>query len=509
LLVSLGGLGYKAITSADDLNTLSKQTGISTAELQKMQYASDLVDVSLDDITGALKKMKGNMDGHAESWERIGVSTMNADGSMRDATEVFKDVLKGLSQIENETERDQIAMDLFGKSADSLAGIIDDGGAALEEYGQKAEEMGMILSQDTLDSLNATNDTIDETKMALAGAFAQLGATVATVLVPLIQKASSLIQTIADKLGKLSPEQLKVIGTIAAVVAAIAPLLGVLGKVISTVGTIMTFAPKIVGALTAINPAVLAVIAVIGALVAAGVWLYNNWDLVIEWAGKLKDKVVAAWESVKAGISNAANAIKGAVDNMKSKVTAAWENVKSAATSVKDNVVNAFNNLRDKIGNVVSGITGKIDALKSMFDSAREHMRGVIDKIKNMFNFEWTIPKIKLPHLKITGKLDLFADPPKIPSVSIDWYRKAYDNPLMFTSPTVLPTASGLKGFGDGHGAEIVMGLDKLRELVGAQEAQPVIINVYPTEGMDVNQLAEKIQARFVALEQQRSLAYA
>ena len=55
-------LGYSAVQSADDLNTLSKQTGISTDELQKMQYASDLVDVSLEDITGALRKMKPKMD---------------------------------------------------------------------------------------------------------------------------------------------------------------------------------------------------------------------------------------------------------------------------------------------------------------------------------------------------------------------------------------------------------------------------------------------------------------
>ena len=75
LVAGLGALGYKAITSADELNTLSKQTGISTDELQKMSYASDLVDVSIDDIVGSMKKMKVNMDSNSKSvqaaWQQL------------------------------------------------------------------------------------------------------------------------------------------------------------------------------------------------------------------------------------------------------------------------------------------------------------------------------------------------------------------------------------------------------------------------------------------------------
>ena len=128
VLAGIGTLAYKSVTAADDLNTLAKQTGISTDELQKMQYAADLVDVSVEDITGALRKMKPKMDDSNETFAKLGVSVKDADGNLRDATDVFYDSLKALQGISNETERDQIAMELFGKGADSLAGIIDDGG---------------------------------------------------------------------------------------------------------------------------------------------------------------------------------------------------------------------------------------------------------------------------------------------------------------------------------------------------------------------------------------------
>lgn len=450
-------LGYDSVTSADDLNTLAKQTGFSTEELQKMQYAADLIDVSVDDITGALRKFKGKVDPANKSLEALGVSTTNADGSLRDVTDVFYDAIEALSKIENETERDQAAMDLFGKSADSLAGIIDDGGASLKALGDEASNLGLILDQDTLDSLNATNDTIDTMKATITSAMTVIGAQGVPVVQPLLEKAGELITNVAQKLSELNPETMETILAVVGIAAALAPVIMIGGQLISGLGSIVTAVGAVVGVLG--GPLTIA----IALIIAAGVLLYKNWDKV-----------------------------KGVAEDLAKRVKTSWDNIKTEVTKA------------------IEAVQEKIESFKEKFETLKEKVVGVWDTIKGIMEGDIKFPHIPMPHFSIWPPGWKFSDllQGSIPSLSIDWYKKAYDNPVMFTSPTVMATPGGLKGFGDGHGAEIVMSLDKLRDMVG-QSSSGVVINVYASEGQDINSLADKIQDRFVTLAKQRMLAYA
>ncbi len=589
---ALGGallkLGYDAVTGADDLNTLSKQTGISTDELQKFQYASALIDVSIEDMTGALKKLKPKITEDNKALAELGVSTTNADGSMRGATDVFFDAVEALSKIDNETERDQKAMELFGKSADSLAGIIDDGGKALKELGKEAEDLGIILDGDTLDALNETNDTIDKMKGLVKGSLGQLGATIAKVVAPAVEKLSKKIGEWTDKLKKLTPKQAETILKIAGAVAAIAPALIAIGKIVKGVGSVISILGSVIGVLG--GPLTVA----IAAAIAAGVLLYKNWDTIKAFAismkegvanawnemktrvvnsannlksavvtawntvktsvttatdslktsvvnsfNNLKTAVVNAWNAVKTSVVNTANSVKssvstawesmkssvvGSVSNLKDAVVSGWNNLKSAVTSaaysVKDAVVGAWNNLKNS---AISTVSGMVSSIKSLFSfdfhlpelklpswsDIHARLSTIISNIKSLFNFDWSLPHIKVPHFSVQGGKAPYGlgGQGYLPSINVSWYRRAYDNPMLFTAPTVMATPTGYKGFGDGHGAEIVLGLNKLQELVGG--AGDVVINVYAQPGMDVNQLADAIQARFVAQNKQRRLAHA
>ena len=290
VVASLGGMALNAAATADELNTLAKQSGLSTEEIQKFRYAEEMVDVSSESIIGALAKVKKDMSSMsattAEAFEQIGVSVTNADGSLRDANSVFYETLEGLSKVEDETQRDILAMQIFGKSADSLAGIIDDGGAALKMYGEEAAGAGLILSQDTLDGLNAVNDKIDTMKATITASIATTGAKAMEVLEPLFSFAIEKIGAVLEWIGALDEGQLKLILTIGAVVASISPLAGAISNVSGAVEGVMKYGPKILDFVDA-NP-----VAIIAAAVAAlAMLIYKNWDKIQPILVAIKDKV--------------------------------------------------------------------------------------------------------------------------------------------------------------------------------------------------------------------------
>lgn len=472
-------LGYDSVKTADDLNTMAKQTGVTTDELQKMQYASDLVDVSVEDITGAMTKLKKKIDPNNKALQELGVSVTNTDGTLRNTTDVFYDTVAALSQIENETERDQAAMELFGRGADSLAGIIDDGGAALRAYGEEAQNMGLILDQDTLDSLSATNDMIDQMKATVLATFAEVGADVATVLQPALQTAADFIGGITEKLRELTPEQTEMILKIIGIVAAVAPMLIVLGKVISIGGKLVSAIGAIVGALG--GPLTIA----IAAIIAIGVLLWKNWDTIKEKATAVKNWVVDKWNGIKEGMNNAIGAVKQFTSERLGAIKQAYQDagggikgvISGAMTAVKQYFRDAFNVLNQltggKLGEIKQKFTDKFNAIK-------EFVKGVIEKIKGFFSFNIELPHIKLPHFSIQPSGWKLGDLLKgeIPHLGIEWYKRAYENPVLFTSPTVVSTPGGLKGFGDGNGGELVYGRDSLmRDIRAASLSEAQIYN--------------------------------
>lgn len=276
-------MATKAALAADDLNTLSKQSGFSTEELQKWTYASDLVDVSVDSIISSARKMKKNMVSESAdtvaAWQQLGIVTVTSSGQVRDATEVFYQTLDALSKIPSETERDILAMQLFGKSADELAGIIDDGGAALRALGQEAEDAGLILSQDALDGANAFNDGLDRLKAQANAAFMESGAALAENLVPALDTSVEALGELLKWFASIDGDKLALLMEVLLAVAAIAPIAATIAAIASAIAKVSQIVGILTGALGALNLAGGATLLVfgkwvllIGAVVAA-VWL--------------------------------------------------------------------------------------------------------------------------------------------------------------------------------------------------------------------------------------------
>lgn len=218
---------------ADEILTQSAVTGLSTEALQEYQYAAELMDVSLDTLTSSQAKMIRSMDAarrgskeQAEAFDKLGISVQNADGTLRDAQDVFGDVIDALGAISNETERDAIAMTIFGRSARDLNPIIKAGSDGLRELAQEAHNVGYVMSEEALDALGAVDDQVQRMNRSNEALKNQIAVGMAPAVENLKKKGTDFfvrLQEAAKESGIL-----EVFGALLDVVSALEPLFDVL-----------------------------------------------------------------------------------------------------------------------------------------------------------------------------------------------------------------------------------------------------------------------------------------
>lgn len=162
---ALVDLTKESAENAKEIETFASMTGQSAQDVQRMEYAAGRLGVSYDRIRDSLKEVTNKMqeaqngsEDTAKAFDTLGVEITNADGSARSAEDVFLDLLDALGNVENQSERDALAMDLMSESAQELNPIIDAGGETLREYMQAASDMGYAMEEDELAALVKVKD---------------------------------------------------------------------------------------------------------------------------------------------------------------------------------------------------------------------------------------------------------------------------------------------------------------------------------------------------------------
>lgn len=458
VVASIGALTVKSGKWADDINTMSKVYHIGTGELQKYSAAADLVDVDVETIAKSHTKLEKSMasaakgtGANAEAFDKLGVSVTDANGNLRSGDEVWKDVIAALGQVENETERDALAMQLMGKSAAELNPLIEDGGQTYQNLADSLAKYDLdFIDQETLDQANAFNDSLDTIKAVGMVAFQQLGTQLAAYLAPVMERVVDLVGRLAGWFAELSPRTQAIIAAIAGVVAVAAPLLIGLGKVSFAISSILslmaTLGPAIGGIVAAFGPVIL----IIGAVVAAGVLLYKNWDTI-----------------------------------------------KAKAIALKNNIINVFNQVKAKVVSIWNGIK---DAITKPITTAINTVKNAIQKIKDIINgAHLSLPHFKLPHFKISGgKLPWgIGGKGTAPKISVDWYAQGG----IFDRASII-------GVGEA-GAEAVVPLDKFWDKLDNMStgSTNIVININGAN-RDPRDIADEVRRMLIKETNQRRLAW-
>ena len=372
---------------ADDMLTMSQTTGLSTDALQEYKYMSDLVDVNLETITGSLSKLTKNMasakkgtGATADAFKQLGVQITKSDGSLRDNQDVFNDVLDALGGISNETERDAIAMQIFGKSAQDLLPMIIAGGDAIRGFAEEAHQMGYVLDESTLNSLGTVQESFDRFRLTVDALKNNLASALAPVIEDLSgkliawaqrvdwdavgQKISAVAERIRDFFNFISENG----DTIIALLAGIADgfvAWEVTSLVMSLVEAIKAFqladegasiAQAALNAIMAANPIGI-VITALAALVAAIVvlwntnedfrnWCINAWNSIVTWIKGAVNDVVnwikTAWNDIQSFFKNIGEWFKNIGHNI---VTGIWEGIKNATQWLINKITGWFSDV--------------------------------------------------------------------------------------------------------------------------------------------------------------------
>lgn len=259
--------------TADDLLTLSTQTGLTTDQLQEFEYASELVDVSTDTLQGSLVKLTNNMQtaatgtgSAAEAFKTLKVKVADSQGHLKNNYDVFLQTIDALGKMKNETERDALAMDIFGRSATDLNPLIEAGSDRLKELAEQAHEVGYVVDNETLQSFGELDDAmqkLDKQGDAVKRSFAE-------ALLPVITAFAEALSAIPTPVLTAVISITSIATVVLLVVKAIKDLQGPVGTVKNMVGSVMSFMDPLYIKIMLIVAGITALVAVIAVLIGKG-----------------------------------------------------------------------------------------------------------------------------------------------------------------------------------------------------------------------------------------------
>lgn len=259
--------------TADDLLTLSAQTSLTTDQLQEFEYASELVDVSTDTLRGSLVKLTNNMQtaatgtgSAAEAFKKLHVKVSDSSGKLKDNYEVFLKTIDALGKMKNETERDALAMDIFGRSATDLNPLIEAGSGRLKELAEQAHEVGYVVDNETLQSFGELDDAmqkLDKQGDAVKRSFAEALLPIITAFAEAVSKIPTPVLTAVISITSIAT-------VVLLVVKAIKDLQGPVGTVKSMVSGVMSFMDPLYIKIMLIVAGITALVAVIAVLIGKG-----------------------------------------------------------------------------------------------------------------------------------------------------------------------------------------------------------------------------------------------
>lgn len=355
---------------------------------------------------------------------------------------------QNLQQIKNVGKASSQDIKQFANAGINIYGLLAEStGKSIEQVKEmdvtyeeltKAFQMASSEGGKYYGAMEAQGQTLNGSLSATKESIQMLLGSITESAMPIIVQVLQKVQEVINYLMNLDDGTKRIILIVGGLIAVLGPALMIIGTIISTIGTLITW----IGAL--FSPIGLIVGAIAG-VIAIGVALYKNWDVIKQKGSELLSSISNTFERIKSAIS-------------------------------------------DKI------------------NSAKEAVHNAIERIKSFFKFEWSLPKLKLPHISISGSFSLM--PPRVPHFSIDWYSKAMKNGMILNNPTIFGMMDGKMLGGGESGSETIVGTNSLMNMIAKASKGTTINMTINAQDQNVYQLADVVIDRLTQKMNRERLVY-
>ena len=468
------------LATANKMGALMQGSGLSIEEsmdlsTQAMQRAADVASIMGIDIDSAMESIAGAAKGNFTMMDNLGVA-MNA--TTLEAYAMSKGIKTAYADMDN-ASKVSLAMEMFlektsyaagnyAKENETVAGSIStlksawtnfmdgSGGAdalvsslsgAGKAIGESLKEIVPRLAESIPEVLSGMLPAISE---GLSSIFSSIGFDI-----PADSIAGALTGTFEGAMQVISTVSGAIIGMISTISSSVGSLDGIFGGLSGMVSDVAGLIAQAFGAIGEV------VGFVIQQITTEGTTLNTVFAMIAS-------AVSFVWDSIVTQISGALDIITGVFSALRAfmagDVVGAFEILKDSGMNslktMQEQAVNMLNFLKNIAGNILEAISGRFEQMRNMAS-------GIISAIMSIFNVELSFPKIKLPHFKISGSFSL--DPPSVPSLSIEWYKKG----AVMTDPTIfgINPYTGSAMVGGEAGAEAIAPIDVLQGYVAAAVA--------------------------------------